>query len=104
MGISPAAVTTSLKKLEKEEYVTRAATDEDNRRNEIHITEKGIAKINENHGIFEALDRSMFEGFSEEELATLISLMNRIDKNLDAVGAPANPPLSVNNSRTRKEV
>ena len=91
MGISPAAVTTSLKKLEKEEYVTRSATDEDNRRNEIHITEKGIAKINENHGIFEALDRSMFEGFSEEELATLISLMNRIDKNLDAAGAPADP-------------
>lgn len=91
MGVSPAAVTTILKKMEREGYVSRSVTDEDNRRNEIHITEKGIAKINENHGIFEALDRSMFEGFSEEELATLISLMNRIDKNLDAAGAPADP-------------
>ncbi len=91
MGISPAAVTTTLKRLEKEGYITRSATDEDNRRNEIHVTEQGNAKIAENREIFEALDRSMFEGFSEEELATLISFMCRMDKNLDAAGAPSDP-------------
>ena len=34
MGISPAAVTATLKKLEREEYIARSMTDEDNRRNE----------------------------------------------------------------------
>ena len=91
MGISPAAVTTTLKRLEKEEYITRSATDEDNRRNEIRVTEKGLAKITENREIFEVLDRAMFEGFSEEEMDTLISFMKRIDNNMDAAGAPTDP-------------
>ena len=91
MGVSPAAVTTTLKKLEKEEYITRSATDEDNRRNESRITEKGLAKISECHEIFVATDRAMFEGFSAEEMATLISFMERIDRNLDAAGAPSDP-------------
>ena len=37
MGISPAAVTATLKKLEREEYISRSMTDEDNRKNEIRI-------------------------------------------------------------------
>ena len=98
LGISPAAVTPTLKKLEKEGYISRTITDEDNRRNEIRITEEGIAKVVESRGIFESADRSMFEGFSEDEMATLISFMERIDRNLDAAGAPVDPP------RTRKEV
>jgi len=91
MGISPAAVTTTLQRLEKEEYITRSATDEDNRRNEIRVTEKGLAKITENREILEVIDRAMFEGFTEEEMATLISFMERIDRNLDAAGAPTDP-------------
>ena len=43
MGISPAAVTATLKKLEREEYISRSMTDEDNRKNEIRITEKGLS-------------------------------------------------------------
>lgn len=98
LGISPAAVTTTLQRLEKEGYISRSATDEDNRRNEIRITDAGLSKINECHGVFESADRAMFEGFSEEEMATLISFMERIDRNLDAAGAPVDPP------NTRKEV
>ena len=91
MGVSPAAVTTILKKMEREGYVSRSVTDEDNRRNEIRITDKGLTKITECREIFEATDRAMFEGFSEEEMATLLSFMERIDRNLDAVGAPTDP-------------
>ena len=110
MGISPAAVATTLKRLEKEGYIARASTDEDNRRNEIRITDKGIAKVVESREIFESSDRAMFEGFSESEMATLLSYMERIDKNLDAVGAPADPPPAPDRKpphhspRTRKEV
>ena len=92
MGISPAAVTASLKKLEKEGYVSRSMTDEDNRKNEIRITEEGLARINASRAAFEATDLAMFEGFTPEEMATLISFMERLDRNLDAVGAPADPP------------
>ncbi len=92
LGVSPAAVTTTLKRLEKEEYISRTITDEDNRRNEIRITEKGVAKIEEGREILESVDYSMFDGFTEAEMATLLSFMERIDHNLDAVGAPADPP------------
>ena len=91
MGISPAAVTTTLKRLEKEELITRSATDEDNRRNEIRVTDKGLSKLTENREIFESIDRAMFAGFSEEEMATLLDFMARIDRNLDEAGAPADP-------------
>ena len=92
MGISPAAVTASLKKLEKEGYVSRSMTDEDNRKNEIRITEEGMARINESRAAFESADLALFEGFTPEEMATLISFMERLDRNLDAVGAPVDPP------------
>ncbi len=88
MGITPAAVTTMLQKLEREGYVTRAATDEDNRRNEIRITDLGRAKILECREIFESVDRAMFEGLNEVELRTLSALIHRIDENLDALGVP----------------
>lgn len=92
LGISPAAVTTTLKRLEKEGYISRTITDEDNRRNEIRITEQGLSKVVESREIFETADRAMFEGFTEAEMATLLSFMERIDRNLDAAGAPVDPP------------
>ena len=92
MGISPAAVTATLKKLEKEGYVSRSATDEDNRRNEIRITDKGLSKVTDSRTAFETTDRAMFAGFTPEEMETLISFIERLDRNLDAAGAPLDPP------------
>ena len=92
MGVSPAAVTATLKKLEKEGYVSRSMTDEDNRKNEIRITEKGLSKVDESRNAFEATDRAMFEGFSPEELEQFMAFMERLDRNLDALGVPGDPP------------
>ena len=92
MGISPAAVTASLKKLEKEGYVSRSMTDEDNRRNEIRITEEGLARINAGHAAFDATDLAMFADFTAEEMAQLTTFWERLDRNRDAVGAPVDPP------------
>ncbi len=91
MGISPAAVATSLKRLEKEGYITRTVQGEDNRRNEIRITDCGRTKVAESREIFGAVDRAVFEGFSEEEMACLQDMLLRMDCNLDAAGAPADP-------------
>lgn len=92
MGISPAAVTASLKKLEREGYVSRSATDEDNRRNEIRITEEGLARVNESRAVFEATDEALFAGFSPEEIRLFTAFLERLEDNLDAAGAPADPP------------
>ena len=92
MGISPAAVTATLKKLEKEGYISRTMTDEDNRRNEIRITEKGLSKVTESRAVFEATDTEMFAGFTPAEIAAFTAYLERLDRNLDAAGAPADPP------------
>ena len=92
LGISPAAVATSLKRLEREGYVSRSMTDEDNRRNEIRITEEGLARVNKSRTIFEATDEALFAGFTPEEVALFTSFLERIDYNLDKAGAPVDPP------------
>ena len=43
-------------------------------------------------------------GFTPEEIATFISFMERLDRNLDAAGAPADPGNPQNSPRDRKEV
>ena len=92
LGISPAAVATSLKRLEREGYVSRSMTDEDNRKNEIRITEEGLARVNKSRAIFEATDEALFAGFTPEEIDLFTSFLERIDNNLDKAGAPVDPP------------
>ena len=92
LGISPAAVATSLKKLEREGYVSRSMTDEDNRRNEIRITEQGLERVNKSRSVFEATDEALFAGFSPEEICLLTAFLERMEDNLDAAGAPADLP------------
>ena len=92
MGISPAAVTASLKKLEREGYVSRSMTNEDNRRNEIRITEKGLDRVNESHAVFGDTDKALFAGFTPEEIRLFTDLLKRLNTNLDAAGAPSDPP------------
>ena len=95
LGISPAAVTSTLKCLEKEGYVERVMTEEDNRRNRVSITEKGQLKVDESRSIFDSMDHAAFAGFSERELAEFRDLLMRMCQNLAidlALGDSAAPP------------
>lgn len=82
LGISPAAVTTTLKRLEKEGYIARTVTDEDNRRNEIRITEAGLEAIKESRALFDTVDKQMFSGLTEEELKSFTAILTRMKDNL----------------------
>ncbi len=82
MGISTAAVTTSLKKLEKGGYIVRQMSHDDNRVNQPEITEKGEQVIKQSIQIFQQIDRDMYAGFSKEELNILQGYYERILQNL----------------------
>ena len=89
-GVSPAAVATTLKKLEAEGYIERAKAADglDCRNNEIIITELGRRVATETEKYFKSVDCRAIDGFSEEEIATFVSLLDRMCKNLaDASGA-----------------
>ncbi|MBE5869098.1 MAG: MarR family transcriptional regulator [Lachnospiraceae bacterium] len=82
LEISTAAVTTSLKKLEKGGYIVRQMDREDNRVNQLEITPKGVAVIEQSKHMFQEIDSSMYAGFSREELDQLQKYYERILQNL----------------------
>ncbi len=82
MHISTAAVTTTLKKLEKGGYIVREMKSEDNRTNQIQITEKGRKVIEQSRQLFYDLDCEMYAGFSQNELEQLNKYYERILENL----------------------
>jgi len=85
LNITPAAVTGALKKLEIGGYIERSAGD-DNRFNEIFITELGKHVVEETKAMFSKIDAGMFSGFSSEELSILIGYLERMQKNMSDLG------------------
>ena len=81
IGITPAAITGALKKLERDGYIRRKQGN-DNRFNEVEITELGSETVEKTKKLFSAVDKSLFEGFSDDELDKYISLLEKIDKNI----------------------
>lgn len=81
-NISPAAVAVTMKKLESSGLVIRNASEGDNRRNDICISEKGMQIIDGTRHILGAIDRLMFKDFSNEEIELLFNLSQRMYDNL----------------------
>ncbi len=80
--ISPAAIAVSLKKLENEGYILRNASQNDNRYNEITITEKGKGVVDMSKEILDGLDERSFGNLNCEEKETLAHLLDKIIDNL----------------------
>ena len=83
MGISPATIAVSLKKLEKGNYINKEMDEGDNRLNQITITEKGRKVVEQSKQIFESTERKVLEGFTEDEKSALLHLLQKINANLD---------------------
>ena len=81
-GITPAAVARSLKSLEIEGFIERTTLEGDSRFNRIKITDKGRKIIENSYKIFEEIDSSIFEGFTEQELELFNSFLDKMQTNL----------------------
>ncbi len=81
--ISPAAVATSLKKLEADGYITRQANESDSRQNMISITDKGRQVVEFSKLTFDELDRMTYESLTEQELCELDRLLAKIIGNFE---------------------
>ena len=81
IGVSPAAITGALKKLERDGYVKRVQGS-DNRYNEVEITEAGKKVVEDSRALFTSVDMSLFEGFTEEELDEYIAILGKIQCNI----------------------
>ena len=83
--VSAATVAVSLKKLESGGYIRRVVDQEDNRYNQICITEKGEKIVEKSVRYFQTVEKNMFDGFSLEEMEMLYEYLGRIRKNLNGL-------------------
>ncbi len=83
LEISTAAVAVLLKKMETEGYILRSANASDSRTNSVELTEHGQAIVKQSRKEFDALDRAVFQGFSAEEIETLIGCLDRLQSNME---------------------
>ncbi len=81
LGVSAAAITTALKKLESGGYIERSCGN-DNRYNEIRITALGKTTVEDSKSIFLEIDKSMFINFSYGEIDELIASLEKIQNNI----------------------
>lgn len=82
MHVSPATVAVSLKSLERAGYVEKRTDQTDQRRKAVHLTPKGEMAIQRCVQVFQQVDRTMFEGFSPEEMEQVCAFHLRMLKNL----------------------
>lgn len=80
--ISPACVARALKALVNEGYIRRTGNEDDQRRNDVSITEKGISVITDSQRAFDQVDQQTFAGFEADEIRHLIDLFTRVQQNL----------------------
>ena len=83
LDITPAAVTTTIKKLERGGYITRIVCEEDNRVNRLRVTEKGQEIITQSIAIFDEVEAQALRGFSKEEIEQFEGFVKRISINLE---------------------
>ena len=95
IGVTPAAITGAIKKLEADGYVRRTQGP-DNRYREVELTDSGKAIVEKTKEMFLEIDTSLFDGFSEEELNGYIEYLEKIQINISkrmpqlAVGGDVN--------------
>ena len=81
IGVSSAAITGALQKLEQDGYIERNH-GEDGRFNEVAITEKGKKIVEETRQLFSTADISLFDGFTDKELDIYIENLTKIQENI----------------------
>ena len=82
IGVSRASVGVSLRRMEKAGIVTRTINQKDSRYNLVSLTDKGLEMAKRSDDIMMGLSDAKLKGFTEEEAATLVSMLERVEKNL----------------------
>lgn len=86
LGVSPASIATSLKRMSKEEFIERTPDENDRRINRLRITEKGENTRVEGRKRCSKVDKIMFSDFSDDEIASFSAMLSRISDNLSSDG------------------
>ncbi len=86
LGVTPASIATSIKRMSKAGFIERSADKDDRRINRLRITETGENVFKKGRAECDKIDRTMFSGFSQEEISSFSNMLSRIVKNLSYDG------------------
>ncbi len=89
--VTPAAVATSLKKMEKNGLIERKSSDTDNRVKVISVSEKGSELLEKTRMLFKQIDEAMFDGVTDAEHAEMKRIFGVMTDNLLNIGAVDEP-------------
>lgn len=83
MRVSPSSLSMSIKRLEKQQLVVRETPDNDQRRNELFLTDEGKRVLQKSHSALVDTHNYMLQAFADEDKLILRDLLLRIMKNLE---------------------
>lgn len=81
--VKPATITGMLNKLEANHYVYRIPDAEDKRMMRVYLTTEGRHLAEAGEKFMEGMTNKLFEGLTEEELKTLLYLIQKIRNNIN---------------------
>ncbi len=82
LEVSPPTMTNLLKRMEKSGLILRQRNSEDARYAKVFLTDKGQEMVVKAHQLEKQMDDITFAGLSNEEMATLTRLLDRVHANL----------------------
>ncbi len=82
LHVSAPSVATSLKRMEESGLVVRVEDKKDARRNTVILTKKGKELVKYTDDTFMCINAVTFNGFTEEEMDTLVKYLERMNENI----------------------
>ena len=86
LGVSPASIATSLKRMGKAGFIERTEDEKDRRINRLRLSEKGNEVRLAGKAECDRVDKAMFSGFSDEEISVFSDMLSKIADNLSPNG------------------
>lgn len=90
LHISQPAVAKSLKKLEESGFIVRFENKKDTRCHKLKLTKKGQELVKYADNLFLRIDDVAYNGFTEDEMDTLVQFLERMNNNLTAFAKEEN--------------
>ncbi|MFA5571152.1 MAG: MarR family winged helix-turn-helix transcriptional regulator [Sphaerochaetaceae bacterium] len=89
--VKPPSLTVMLQRMVKNDLIYRYADADDARVMKVTLTDKGRELLKEGQHIFEIIEKETYEGFSDQEIKQLHSLLERIQRNFNPLHQQQEP-------------
>ncbi len=83
LGVSSASIAFSTKRLQKAGYLMKQVNHLNMRCNKLYVTREGEEVLDRFQEVYDEMYKTMFDGFTEEEIEILGSFVNRAASNLE---------------------